>query len=1633
MYFRIIIPPPLNNAWEIGHALRIFEETAALFDFPESSRVAVEILNNNPQGPVYDATTNNLACGNTQCKGADLGPYDIDVPITNPPPEYRRRLRPEHDGTLQWLLDLGHIFGQEAEEEAFAEEPMLYVQTWFVNHRHHTSCRRPRPIRLDRYSVTWIDDFRQLWADVLQRNEIFSLRVVRPRPPQARLSNYACHVIVEQAVCPQRAACVITALFEGDRTDGFIQGAFSLPVVIREQTVIDAIEIEPFCEGRSRTITCGTAPVHLVEATEITSGCSIKVRVTKPQSQLPISPRAEQDHFEDIVMLQTPPPRTLCLDAIVHSCHTDFGFKVSSGNPSMGTDQNFEFNADAAEFRPGAWNIRAQPEHIQDIYAQWSQRARAWEGEAPVSNVIAWFVDHRHEWHCYHARVVALYEDFEDWERRMRQTWEDKIDPNVLLEFNIVSPIPPRLEQNVAAHVILVQAPGDTLVTSLVTASDPAIYGPEPRRAAITTHEHIRVEHILRPCNYDPVCLQPGSQVQCQVWYDRINLLPGMPIPGRSGYSIVVLVHRLPIPILHMPTQTVIHAHDENVHLQLSAHTRGPLTSTHDLDFVSVEVTETLVPISLIDGADALDLPQQIFLTDPVQAEDIERELAKMGWSRHVYVLQNTGFAFCVPLHWKCEVGAQCFVYHPIGSCDRSEIILHQATEPLSEVKHMQLLHSLGFCRAVIVSQTTVRSGLILIQYHNNQPALDDGSEQPRRSTLWPNPMPTFPCQPFFEAQKVPQETPIHRLDFGASLDDLQELFQSSAEVLCPWHSHLDMPEVTRKAMTSTASTEEQQFSIADFDRLVIYTDGSSKSQNRRKPPLRVQEQDVPDAWAFVVLGEKYTSEHDKLDLTLLGWHSQCVTYEEHLTHFLGTTQIGSEHSEREALFWAALWRLSVNLTIPTVFRSDSVTTADQSLGAAGCRDDHPTFSHLRSIFQALQAALPPDCLEVQHVRGHAGDPWNELADHLAKTEATVGHKLRRQSIDLRKWKPVFPYLWMIFERHAGLPQFRGNCFDVHPPRLPEATPVASHATSDGSRIIRHHMALSLATCNVGSLFVGPEGYGGKLAYLRTQMKALQLNMLGIQEARSPAGMSVTDEVVRLASGCEHGQYGVELWVNTTHPIAHNGSSPCFIKKSHLQVVHSDPRRIVVRLAHPCLDCHVCVFHAPQSGRPLQERRAWWDETSRILQSYASEHSLYVLLDANAKTGPRCDPIVFDRDDASSANTGFLLDFLAERTLCLPSTSQMHQGSDHTWTAPDGIAQHRIDFVAIPQDEICYCTYSCTIDQFDPGNCQEDQAVALQLQWIQDRVISRKHTNKACQFDRHAIAGQARSIDMSHLQASSWNEDVETHVQSFNAAIHNTVKQICPIRRQGKKKHYIPDEVWAWRSAKLHLRRRLQEARKQINRDSLRLVFWAWRHHQHDPDSLQPILSAHAGHANTTICILFHLNCRYQTLARQIRRALQHTKHVQLANELDSTSDKTAAGTLLQMLKPFIGSTNLKKQKKSGLPAVRQKDGSICRTPEEAQNRWIEYFGQMEGGTRLSHDDYRSVWRENLHKFMNNEPFAIDITDLPSLVELESAFRCVSPGKAVGQDGIPPELCKVKATELAKLTYTMLMKVFIHG
>lgn len=63
--------------------------------------------------------------------------------------------------------------------------------------------------------------------------------------------------------------------------------------------------------------------------------------------------------------------------------------------------------------------------------------------------------------------------------------------------------------------------------------------------------------------------------------------------------------------------------------------------------------------------------------------------------------------------------------------------------------------------------------------------------------------------------------------------------------------------------------------------------------------------------------------------------------------------------------------------------------------------------------------------------------------------------------------------------------------------------------------------------------------------------------------------------------------------------------------------------------------------------------------------------------------------------------------------------------------------------------------------------------------------------------------------------------------------------------------------------------------------------------------------------------------------------------------------------------------------------------------------------GSMEGGTRMPHVKLRQCWRGNLQ-------------------------HC-QPGKAIGLDMIPPEVCKHNAVDLARLSYAQLLKLALHG
>lgn len=466
------------------------------------------------------------------CKGSDHQ-EDIDVSMMSQRPTSRlsRRPRPLHDGTEQWLWDLGSLFSQHAVQEVIDGDSYIYVQTWYVDHVHHRRCLQSRPLRLDQFAVTWIEEFRYLWRDLLDPAVTFSIYVVTPKPPQYRHHGYVCHVLLEQHHSRGRVAGVLTAMMINPsrseaRQGTLIQGAFSMSQHLRLQDVIETLGIQVQCEGRRCQAYHHQEPLHIVLATEVTTGFSIRIDIEPTRQQMPIAPAEATSYFDEIVFMQQ------------HATSVNQEQAAPSPRPSSEPAcPTFQFNPDALVFTPG---LHDMSEFVQDLHEIWTRAAVAWQGMQPSAAFLTWFVDHR-TWYprCLASRPIRLTNSFADWEAQIIETWHDQIDPHAIHEFHVV--LPPNLEEGIAGQIVIIQSPREDWVSSLITIYDNFIgrRSQHMMRLVITTHEHIHIEHVVSSCGYDLVHGQLNPNVPCQVWIDGHEIQAGRPWPGRSGHDLL--------------------------------------------------------------------------------------------------------------------------------------------------------------------------------------------------------------------------------------------------------------------------------------------------------------------------------------------------------------------------------------------------------------------------------------------------------------------------------------------------------------------------------------------------------------------------------------------------------------------------------------------------------------------------------------------------------------------------------------------------------------------------------------------------------------------------------------------------------------------------------------------------------------------------------------------------------------------------------------------------------------------------------------------------------------------------------------------------------------------------------------
>ena len=1079
-------------------------------------------------------------------------------------------------------------------------------------------------------------------------------------------------------------------------------------------------------------------------------------------------------------------------------------------------------------------------------------------------------------------------------------------------------------------------------------------------------HENILLDNLLLVLGIHDQCLGVSPSRQCQAWFDQLPLYPGRPIRGRNGYGIAIHTNRIvPSPEPHLGDDT-----QGRVLLQLSnlitkGAPRAPADAisrtyndyVHRRDLIEQErlTTDSVAcgqwpcfqscdghhtVVRLIKGRAAQNLPNYLDLTLPVTAASVQTELLSWGHHCEIKFLEELHLAICFELLEEV-LPIQSHIYIEDTFKDPLQPLYQEMHEGLaSEVQAMTFLYQQGYTKAVVSRTFALCQHSFLVLFCESHGSMEPKASKLRPPPKWPAPQPIGTADLMFWPSTVCIK--FNRLP---------------SDVGCWWGQapprFLDVPTlpfILRSMDLIFHAIFMHSWHVCRCLGIEHLIDTSSTlmahPRDTKTIPIEwIEEQGTPDA--LIALAEIPPSERNPHQLYLVGWTSQQVRLDpgSDYDYYLGSRNTGSL-AEWEGMFWSLLWRIGLKPQYPSPGkRPKALLRAWPVLSLSAWSI---------SAFGDCPSSRSP--LDWAH--GHNGEPFNDFTDHVAKIEANTSLFLPRPPLSMQSSRPLLPHLWLLFGQKIGGPQLCGDHFQVPAPKLPpqhDPEPVGTtrkRTSTQESQEVKQH--LSSCTANVLSMYNYPDGYSGKVGYLTAQFQAHALLFAGIQEARTPAGQCRSDHTLRLCSGADHAHGGVELWINLQQPYSYANHKPLKLTYQTAQVLHSDPRRLLVHVVAPHLDIVIFVGHAPHSGRPEPERADWWNETTMLLRQFCGSSWPLVLIDANAAPGDRDHMTVFSDVFRSSKSTPLWRRFLEE----LPQTMDFHQGGLDTWT------------IAVPQHSIQHCTHSTLLESFDLGNDRQDHTpLALELQWHlfdQEHVAPQSRSRILC--DRTSIRSSNFDMLLANLPAISWDMDVETQTRLFSNEVLRELQRRCPLQRGGPKKSFITPEIWGLRQHKLGCRQLLKESRRRRARELLSNAFKSWQATHTETEGSPPLFVS--DFTTTLLCGTLRCFADFRQAARRLEKELKQAKQGGIADKIYDLPPLASASAILHALRPLLGSSNLKAKALAPLPHILNEHGRPCRSPAEAQDRWINFFCNMEGGQRVQAAEQRLIWLDKL-KFLS--------------------------------------------------------------
>ena len=709
-------------------------------------------------------------------------------------------------------------------------------------------------------------------------------------------------------------------------------------------------------------------------------------------------------------------------------------------------------------------------------------------------------------------------------------------------------------------------------------------------------------------------------------------------------------------------------------------------------------------------------------------------------------------------------------------------------------------------------------------------------------------------------------------------------------------------------------------------------------------------------------------------------------------------------------------------------FHVDSTSAADVAFGRAAINSFASLASAVRHRVMALESRME---VNVSHVKGHSGHPWNEAVDRLAGAVRTG----KLEPTTHIPFDPTKQNEWAWALQASGesndMPVQQNGMFLVEAPPLQPVLdfclPTLSRATEETVELKARFVSYNACSVHVP----------GRRQFLSKQFDQEQICAVGIQESqdRSQNDFGFDHWQVFRSAADKHGNFGCELWLHTKKTIVQGkGQKNGWDVQSAIVKVR-EPRLLIVTIAAGQVPFALVVLHAPSNhlGEEVQEL-LWAQTTKSVKRAVPNSHHVIVLADANAQLlRPGDLGSCRGHYNVSSPAEELFFDWLQTENLVVRTREDDEGRALFTWSHSSAVEVDEVqkgsclDYIATSSD-LASCGTSIDLSGFDTGREKIDHLpVGIEFKtWIGTTFQNMPERKPRVDVDIiNTPAGEAicKQIALSIPQIP-WEIDATSHAQILEEHVSAAMLQHFPKPKRQPKKPFLDQEAIQLVRQRRLTQRWLKQLKAFRRLCQTWFFFQAWKYHKCEDCSLPDFRSwnSEGGRCQGQLDLFARdLMRRYQNVANHKLRAY--------VSDSVTVASQEGLDHLFQRLRKLTKSR--KHKTKFSLPALQKPDGEVANTPLQVYEIWEKHFQESERGQfvdsmALQHEHEEKAFQRFVETAQSNEVFTS--ADVPTLQECEQALLKFARKRAPGLSGTPIDLLRNAAPDFARKAYPLVLK-----